>query len=209
MTNIKTQGYKEAADPLLCKAKNHSAAAQKTKFNKENVSKISAIAPVLNERDIVTLRYEDSEEFTELAGEFEEDNDVELVIRKDEDVIFVDIPTEYSADFIVFMTENDIKEKEDFQEEKEEKDALNVDAKTTEKVSDIEKKDVPVHPSAKPECSVDKIIDDARSKRSKRALAIDKLRTAKRVGDKENALDLLGWLKNPGKSDLQGVDDAE
>jgi hypothetical protein len=212
MTNIKTQGFKEDVDPLLGKARKHMIMANRAKFDKENVSNISAIVPVIDEKDIVTLRYDNSEEFAELADQFEEDNDVELVIRKDEDEIFVDIPVEHSADFIDFLAENDIKEKEDFQEEKEEKDALKVDdAKAAEKVGDIEKKDVAVHPSAKLDCTVDKIIADAQGKRSKRAVAIDKLRTAKRVGDQGKTLDLLGWLKNPGKSDLQGVDtpDAE
>lgn len=208
--SIKRQGFNENIDALTGTRPIHCIAAQRTKFKKENVSNISAIAPVTDQEDIATLRYDNSEEFTELAGEFEENNDVELVIRKDENEIFVDIPVEHSADFIDFMTENEIKEKEDSQEEKEEKDALKVvDAKAAEKVNDIEKKDVAAD-SSEVKCA-DKIIADAQEKRSKRAVAIDKLRTAKRVGDKGNALDLLGWLKNPGKSDIAGVDtpDAE
>jgi hypothetical protein len=202
----KKKGFNEDDDPLLGKARKHSIVAQKTRFNKENVSKISAIVPVLDEKDIVTLRYEHSEEFTKLAGQFEQDNEVRLAIRKEGEEIFVKVPVENSADFIEFLAENDIKEKDDFQEEK---DALKVDDAKAISVDDIEKKDVAVHPSAEIKCTVDKIIADAQSKRSKRALASDKLRTAKRVGDKENAFDLISWLKNPGKSDLKGIDTLE
>jgi hypothetical protein len=208
---IKRQGgFKEDIDPLTNKRPIHCIAAQKTKFKKENVSQISAIVPVPEQEDIITLRYENSEEFTELAEEFEDDNDIELLIRKDGNEILVDIPVENSADFIDFLAENDIKEKE-AQEEKEENDSSKVnDAKAAEKVDDIEKKDVPVD-SSEVKCSVDKIIVDAQRRRSKRAVTIDKLRTAKRVGDKDNAGDLISWLKNPGKTDLKNVDspDAE
>lgn len=194
---IKKQGFHEDVDPLLGKAKKHSIVALKNKFDKEQVSDTSAIVPVPDEEDKVTLRYEYSEEFKELAGEFEEDNDVLLEIDKDGDDIVVDIPVENSADFIEFLAENDIKAKEETEE------ALD-DA--TEKVGNTDIKD-----EAEPKCKVDEIIADVQSKRSKRALTSDKLRTAKKVGDKENALDLLGWLKNPGKSDIAGVDtpDAE
>ena len=110
----------------------------------------------------------------------------------------VGIPVENSADFIEFLAENDIKVKEDTEEA--------VDDEKTIDVSDTDKKD-----DAELKCKVDKIIADVQSKRSKRAVTSDKLRTAKKVGDKENAFDLMSWLKNPGKSDLAGVDtpDAE
>jgi hypothetical protein len=200
-TDTKKQGFHEDVDPLLGKAKKHSIVALKNKFEKEQVSDTSAIVPVPDEGDRVSLRYEYSEEFKELAGQFEEDNDVLLEIDKDGDDIVVDIPVENSADFIEFMAENDIRVKEKTEEA--------VDDEKTIDVSDADNKDDAVDSSADLKCKVDEIIADVQSKRSKRALTNDKLRTAKKVGDKGNALDLLGWLKNPGKSDLEGVDDAE
>lgn len=205
---IRTQGYKEPADPLLKKAKNHSAVAQKIKFNKENVSKTSAIVPVPEQEDIITLRYEKSDEFKELASDFEKDNDVVLVINNDEDDIIVDVPIDQSADFIEFMADNGIKEKEDSEKSM-------VDAKSAENAADDAKstKDAVDHvksvDSSAELKTEDKIIAEAQSKRSKRAVSKDKTRTAKKVGDKGIAGDLISWLKNPGKIDLQGVDTAD
>jgi hypothetical protein len=197
MTDTKKQGFHEDDDPLLGKAKKHSIVALKNKFEKEQVSDESAIVPVPDEGDIVTLRYDYSEEFKKLAGQFEEDNDVLLEINKDGDDIIVDIPVEHSADFIEFLAENDIKVKDETEEAPDD---------ATEKVGDTDIKD-----DAELKCKVDEIIAEAQSKRSKRALTSDKLRTAKKVGEKDNAIDLISWLKNPGKSDLAGVDtpDAE
>jgi hypothetical protein len=199
----KTQGFHEDVDPLLGKAKKHSVVAQKAKFEKEQVSDESAIIPVPDEGDKVTLRYDYSEEFAELAGEFEENNDVLLEIDKDGDDIVVNIPVENSADFIEFLAENDIKVKEDTEEA--------VDDEKTIDVNDTDNKDDTFDSSSELKCKVDEIIAEAQSKRSKRALTSDKLRTAKNVGDKGIAGDLISWLKNPGKSDLAGVDtpDAE
>jgi hypothetical protein len=196
MTDKKKQGFHEDVDPLLGKAKKHSIVALKNKFDKEQVSDSSAIVPVPDEEDKVTLRYEYSEEFKELAGQFEEDNDVLLEIDKDGDDIIVDIPVENSADFIEFLAENAIKVKEEAEEA--------VDDEKTIDVNDTDNKNV-----TELQCKVDEIIADVQSKRSKRAVTSDKLRTAKKVGDKGNAGDLISWLKNPGKSDLQGVDMLE
>lgn len=191
-TDKKKQGFHEDVDPLLGKARKHSIVAQKTKFEKENVSDTDTIVPVPDEGEIVTLRYEYSEGFKELAGQFEEDNDVLLEINKDGDDIIVDIPVENSADFIEFLAENGIKVKGDAEEAVDD---------ATEKVGDTDNKD-----DAELKSEVDKIIADVQSKRSKRAVTSDKLRTAKKVGDKGIASDLISWLKNPGKSDLAGVD---
>jgi hypothetical protein len=46
MTDTKKQGFHEDVDPLIGKARKHSAVAQKTKFYKEQVSETSAIVPV-------------------------------------------------------------------------------------------------------------------------------------------------------------------
>jgi uncharacterized protein with LGFP repeats len=113
----------------------------------------------------------------------------------------VGIPVDNSADFIEFLAENAIKVKEEAEEAVDNEKAANV--------SDTDKKDDAVDSSEELKCKVDKIIADVQSKRSKRAVTSDKLRTAKKVGDKENAFDLMSWLKNPGKTDLKGVDDAE
>ena len=202
-TDTKKQGFHEDVDPLLGKAKKHSIVALKNKFEKEQVSDTSAIVPVPDEEDRVSLRYEYSEEFKELAGQFEEDNDILLEINKDGDDIMVGIPVENSADFIDFLAENDIRVKEETKKA--------VDAEKTADVSDTDKKDDAVDSSEELKCKVDKIIADVQSKRSKRAVTSDKLRNAKKVGEKDNSGDLISWLKNPGKTDLDGVDtpDAE
>lgn len=51
-----------------------------------------------------------------------------------------------------------------------------------------------------------KVIGKVQERRSESAKAKDSSRTAKNVGDKEDAEDLVDWVKNPAKSDLQGVD---
>ncbi len=200
MTNKKNnQGFKEDIDSLTGKRLLHCIAAEKGKFKKENVSKASAIVPVPDKEDIITLRYENSDEFTKLAEEFEEDNNVELGINNEGEDIIVNVPIEQSADFIEFMEENGIKEKENTEETMD-------DVKNTEKADEVKstEKIKSVDSSL-----VDKIIAEATSKRSRRAINKDKTRTAKRVGNKRITGDLISWLKNPGKSDLQGVDTAE
>jgi hypothetical protein len=158
MTNKnKTQGFKEDVDPLTGKRNIHCIAAEKGKFKKENVSKTSAVVPVLEAEDIITLRFDNSEELTEPFEQFEEDNDVELVIRKQGD-IFVDIPVEHSADFIEYMNENEIKVKEDLKPEKTDKVD---DAEATENVANTGKKDTGVNSSVKLKTEVDKIIAEA------------------------------------------------
>ncbi len=55
----------------------------------------------------------------------------------------------------------------------------------------------------------DEIVEEVQEKRKDSAKAKDSSKTAKRVGDKEDAKDLLDWIKNPGKSDLKEVDTEE
>lgn len=52
----------------------------------------------------------------------------------------------------------------------------------------------------------EEIVEEVQSKRSPAAVAKDNAQTAKQIGRKENADDLLKWVKDPGKSDLAGVD---
>jgi hypothetical protein len=176
MTNKnKTQGFKEDVDPLTGKRNIHCIAAEKGKFKKENVSKASAIVvPVLEAEDIITLRFESSEELAELVEEFEDKNDLELVIRKEGDEIFVDVPAENSADFIDFLADNDIKVKEDVKPEKTDDKVDDVksvvdkksdeksldDVKSAEKVANTGKKDA-VNSSVSIKTEVDKIIAEA------------------------------------------------
>lgn len=52
----------------------------------------------------------------------------------------------------------------------------------------------------------DQKIEEIQSKRSNRAIAIDKSITASRVGRKENPIDLKEWAESPNTLDLLGVD---
>lgn len=202
-------GFKEDIDPLTKKRPIHYNAAQKTKFKKENVSQIGAIVPVPEQEDIITLRYEKSDEFKDLASDFEEDNDVVLVINNEGEDIIVDVPIEQSSDFIEFMADNGIKEKEDSEkavEDVKDTEKSLVDAKSNEKTTDnvTSTKDavddvMSVDSSAELKTEVDRIIVEAQSKRTKRAISKDKTRTAKNVVDKVVTGDLISWLKNPGR----------
>lgn len=53
---------------------------------------------------------------------------------------------------------------------------------------------------------VDEIIEEVQEGRKPTAVAIDNSKTAKKVGNKEDADDLVDWIKEPGKSDLRDVD---
>jgi hypothetical protein len=55
----------------------------------------------------------------------------------------------------------------------------------------------------------DEIVDEVQSKRKDSAKAKDNAQTAKEVGEKDDAGDLVKWAKDPGKSDLRGVDTKE
>jgi NADH/NAD ratio-sensing transcriptional regulator Rex len=198
MTNTKRQGFNEDIDPLLGKAKKHSIIAQKTKFDKEQVSDTSAIAPI--EEEDKTLKFKDTEELSEFLEQFEDETGVELQVETEDDMLIVTVPKEKAEELIEFLAENDINVKQEIEEAVDEK---------TINVCDTDNKDVAVDSSAELKSKVDRIIIDVQKKRSKRAVTSDKLRTAKKVGDKGNAGDLISWLKNPGKTDLQGVDTPE
>lgn len=55
----------------------------------------------------------------------------------------------------------------------------------------------------------DEIIESVQKKRSESAVAKDNARTAENVGDKDDAKDLVSWVKSPNKSDLKDVDTNE
>ncbi len=54
--------------------------------------------------------------------------------------------------------------------------------------------------------TAEQVVEEVQSRRKESAKAIDSSRTAKNVGDKEDAEALVDWVKNPGKSDLAGID---
>jgi hypothetical protein len=125
------------------------------------------------------LRYDKSDEFKELASDFEEHNDVQLVINNEGDDIIVDVPIEQSADFIEFMADNGIKEKEGNEKPVEDTKGTEksvVDAKSNDKTTDIAK-------------STKDAMDDVKSV--------------------DSSAELKTEVDNPGKIDLQGVDTAD
>lgn len=54
--------------------------------------------------------------------------------------------------------------------------------------------------------TAEQVVSEVQGRRKESAKAIDSSRTAKNVGDKEDAEDLVDWVKAPGESDLAGVD---
>lgn len=97
------------------------------------------------------------------------------------DLNSVRIPKKYADNFMTFLAENDIELENDY-------DAFDAEIA-------IDK--------------LGKIVDKVQSKRKPQAVARDNSKTAKNVGDKEDADDLLSWIKEPGKSDLEDVDTEE
>jgi hypothetical protein len=56
------------------------------------------------------------------------------------------------------------------------------------------------------ESTTEEIIKEVQNKRKPSAVAEDESQTAEKVGDKEEPEDFINWIKEPGKSDLAGVD---
>lgn len=52
----------------------------------------------------------------------------------------------------------------------------------------------------------DKVIEGVQENRTESAKAKDESKTAKDEGNKDDAEDLVEWVREPGKSDLEGVD---
>ncbi len=52
----------------------------------------------------------------------------------------------------------------------------------------------------------EEIVEEVQDERTDSAKAKDESKTAKKVGSKEDAEDLVEWIKEPGKSDLEDVD---
>lgn len=156
MTDKKNQGFNEDVDPLLGKAKKHSIVAQKTKFEKEQVSDASAIVPI--EEEYKTLKF-DNTELSELLGQFEDDTGVELKVETEDDMLIVKVPKEKSDELIDFLAENDIKVKEDTEEACD---------KEMAEVCDTDNKDVAVDASLELKYKVDNIIAEVKTQHYRR-----------------------------------------
>jgi hypothetical protein len=178
-------GYMEPKDPLTNKAKRHSAVALKNQFKKEQISKKVAITPAEKEhkeditspetavkaveiadkdKDIITLRFEDTGEFLTVLKKFQkENNHLELAMDYDESYL-IGVPLPMVESIRKFMTGKGIKE-------------------VTEN-------------------TIEDRIRDVQTNRSRLAIAIDKRIKAKRVGEKQNPLDLLNWAGSPNTLDL-------
>jgi hypothetical protein len=181
-------GYKEQKDPLTNKGKRHSAAALKNQFEKEQISAV-AITPAVKEhkeditspetavkaveivdkdKDIVTLRFEDTGEFLTVLKKFQkENNNLELAMDYDESYL-IGVPLDLVEPIRKFMTGKGIKEMT--------------------------------------ENTVEDRIRDVQNNRSRLAIAIDKKIKAKRIGEKQNPLDLIDWAGSPNTLDLLDVD---
>lgn len=199
-TNRKNKGgYKELKDPLTEKAPRHQAAASE---NKDIISDEVAFAPCKDKKENEdTVTQEAVVTDFEKAEEIVPDKDEESVIlrykdsKKDnllekvfayEKLSGITIPLDYDSDsesFLVSVKKSEIDEFRPFMKDFEE---------------------IPFSGE-----TADNTIKDVQSRRSNRAIAIDKSITASRVGDKQNPIDLKDWVENPNTLDLLGVDDGE
>ncbi len=190
---LNNKGFREAKD-LSGKSPIHKAAALKNKFEKEQISKKVAMTPVDNEleepinpagkkenEESVILRYKDSEKDNLLEKVFAYEKLSGTTIPLDFES---DSGTDYSGSFILSVKKSEIDEFRTFMRDFEE---------------------IPVNESKE----IDEKISEVQSKRSNRAIAMDKSIKANRVGLKEIPIDLKNWSENPGKLDLLDVDSGE
>jgi hypothetical protein len=172
---IKKQGFHEDADPLLGKSRKHSIVAQKTKFDREQISKEIAITPVGNEqKETLTLHFKDSNKFTDTVFEFEEKYDTIIPLDLEEDRFVVSVSKDMVDKFRSFMKDKGLEEIPE---------ATEIDGK----------------------------IARVQNESSNRVINKDKMITvtAKKTGNMENTGDLIQLVKNPGRSDIAGVDTLE
>jgi hypothetical protein len=131
-TNRK-QGFHEDSDPLLGKSRKHSIIAQKTKFDKERISKEIAITPADNEpEETLTLHFKDSDKFVDTVFEFEEKYDTIVPLDFEEDRFVVSVEMEMVDKFRNFMKDKGLQEIPD---------AIEIDEKIT-RVQDERSKSV-------------------------------------------------------------------
>ncbi|OGM11671.1 hypothetical protein A2Z22_01955 [Candidatus Woesebacteria bacterium RBG_16_34_12] len=188
---LNNKGFREAKD-ISGKSPIHKAAALKNKFEKEQISEEVAIIPVDNElekpidpagkkenEESVILRYKDSENETLLEKVFAYEKLSGTTIPLDFES---DSGTDYSGSFILSLKKSEVDKFRAFMKD----DFEEIPFETT-----------------------DNIIQDVQSRRSNRAISIDKSIKANRVGHKENPIDLKNWSKNFNTLDLLGVDTGE
>jgi hypothetical protein len=106
---IKKQGFHEDVDPLLGKARKHSIVAQKTKFDREKISKEVAITPADDEQEL-KLHFKDSDKFVDTVFEFQEKYDTIIPLDFEEDRFVVSVEKEMVDKFRNFMKDKGLEE---------------------------------------------------------------------------------------------------
>lgn len=187
MKDKKNKGYKEPKDPLTEKAPRHSAAALKK--DADIISDDVAVVPSENKEE--TVAQEASvKDFEKKAPEKDKEQIGESVtLRFDDSEKFVNAAFEFDPNLPL-----------DFDE-----DSFIVSV-PNEKVNAFREL---MREKGIEEITFSETISDVQSKRSNRAIAIDKSIKANRVGHKENPTDLKDWAENPNTLDLLGVDAGE
>ena len=187
-------GYKELKDPLLGKGKRHSAAALKK--DADAISNKGAVVPSEEhkvaqeaviadfEKKVDNVEIPDGESVILRYKDSKKENLLEKVFAY-EKMSGTTIPLDYdstSDSFILSIKKSEIDMFRTFMKDFEE---------------------IPFSETA------DTTIGKVQSNRSSRAIAIDKSKTASRVGLKNNPIDLRDWSENPGRLDLLDVDAGE
>jgi hypothetical protein len=118
LDKIKKQGFFENKDALLGKGKKHSIAAQKTRFNKEQISKEVAINPANNEHGEKTLdlRFKEADKFLDTVSKFEEEHDITIPLDFEKGSFVVGVSKEMADIFRNFMREEGLQEIPDTRE---------------------------------------------------------------------------------------------
>lgn len=189
-------GYKERKDPLTEKAPRHSASAMKK--DADAISNEGAVVPTGEHKvaqDAVIADFEKKVDDVEIPDKDREsvilrykDSKKENLLEKVftyEKMSGTTIPLDYDSDsdsFILSIKKSEI-------------DEFRIFMKDFEEITFSE--------------TVDTTIGKVQSNRSSRAIAIDKSKTASRIGRKDNPIDLKDWSENPAKLDLLGVDVGE
>lgn len=195
MKDKKNKGYKEPKDPLTEKAPRHQAAALEIK---DIISDDVAISPAGNDKkaneDTVTqevsvtdLKVDDVEIDKEQLGEtvtlrFEDTHDFLDALKKFEKEKNLELAMDFDTDsYIVGVPLGMVDAFRKFMDENDIKE-----------ITDTKE--------------IDERIAEVQKRRSSLALAMDNSMTAGRVGNKEDADDLVEWLKHPNRLDLVGID---
>jgi hypothetical protein len=180
-------GYKEPKDPLTEKAPRHQAAALESKDLISDEVAISPAGKDKTEKEEETLSQEaaevkDKEQFEESVILRYKDSEKFLeTVFAYEKMTGTTIPLDFDSDSFIVSVKSEVDKFRDFMKEK-----------GLEEIPYINE--------------TDKKIAEVQSKRSGRAVKIDKSIKANRVGHKENPADLKEWAENPARLDLAGID---